>query len=90
MFIFQIIKLFLNHKHILIVFLGDSKELVRERCQLLLSELMEVGAITPQQLFDRLLPAFSHKNSNVRDEIMKCLIATLNQYVFLLLFILTV
>ncbi|XP_073995349.1 CLIP-associating protein isoform X12 [Rhodnius prolixus] len=60
--------------------LGDSKELVRERCQLLLSELMEVGAITPQQLFDRLLPAFSHKNSNVRDEIMKCLIATLNQH----------
>lgn len=60
--------------------LGDGKELVRERCQLLLSTLMEVGAISPQQLWDRLSPAFSHKNSNVRDEIMKCLTTTLNQH----------
>lgn len=60
--------------------LGDSKELVRDRCQLLLSTLMEVGAITPQHLWDRLAPAFAHKNSNVRDEIMKCLTTTLNQH----------
>lgn len=58
---------------------GDSKELVRERCQLLLATLMEVGVLSPQQLFDRLVPAFSHRNSNVRDEAMKCLVATLNQ-----------
>jgi len=58
--------------------LGDSKELVRERCQLLIISLMEHGAITPQNMFDRLLPAFSHKNNNVRDEVLKCLTATLN------------
>ncbi|XP_014258947.1 CLIP-associating protein 1-A isoform X3 [Cimex lectularius] len=60
--------------------LGDSKELIRDRCQLLLSQLMDVGVITPQSLFDRLHPAFSHKNSYVRDEIMKCLNNTLNQH----------
>ncbi|KAL1140354.1 hypothetical protein AAG570_000286 [Ranatra chinensis] len=61
--------------------LGDSKELVRERCQLLLQALMEHGALTPQQLFERLNPAaFCHKNSNVRDEVLRCLSSTLNQH----------
>uniref|UniRef100_A0A0A9XK73 CLIP-associating protein 1 n=1 Tax=Lygus hesperus TaxID=30085 RepID=A0A0A9XK73_LYGHE len=60
--------------------LGDSKEHVRERCQVLLMTFMETGVVTPQQLFDRLVPAFAHRNNYVRDEAMKCLVATLNQH----------
>ncbi|KAK4293921.1 hypothetical protein Pmani_033410 [Petrolisthes manimaculis] len=59
--------------------LGDSKDAVREKAQLLLSTLME-NSITPNNMFERLLPAFSHKNGKVREEVMTCLQNTLNNH----------
>ncbi|XP_075218993.1 CLIP-associating protein isoform X2 [Lycorma delicatula] len=60
--------------------LGDSKDMVRERCQLFLLKCMEKEAITPTHLFDRLNPCFTHKNTNVRDEVLNCLTSTLDEY----------
>lgn len=39
---------------------------------------LEKEVLTPQHLFDRLGYAFSHKNSKVREEIMVCLVNTIN------------
>jgi CLIP-associating protein 1/2 len=50
--------------------LGDSKDAVREKAQLLILKLMEHDVITPS-LFEKLTPAFSHKNGNIREEVMK-------------------
>lgn len=60
--------------------LGDSHESVREKAQAVLMTLLEKEVLTPQQLFDRLGYSFSHKNSKVREEIMICLINTINLY----------
>ncbi|XP_069703536.1 CLIP-associating protein 1 isoform X4 [Periplaneta americana] len=60
--------------------LGDSKEMVREKSQLLILKLMERDVITPQALFEKLLPAFSHKNGKIREEVMNCLQTTLTEH----------
>ncbi|KAJ4439828.1 hypothetical protein ANN_07956, partial [Periplaneta americana] len=59
---------------------GDSKEMVREKSQLLILKLMERDVITPQALFEKLLPAFSHKNGKIREEVMNCLQTTLTEH----------
>ncbi|XP_063217676.1 CLIP-associating protein 1-A isoform X5 [Bacillus rossius redtenbacheri] len=60
--------------------LGDSKEMVREKSQLFILKLMEKDVITPQTLFEKLLPAFSHKNGKIREEVMNCLQTTLTEH----------
>ncbi|KAK6619991.1 hypothetical protein RUM44_006391 [Polyplax serrata] len=60
--------------------LGDSHESVREKAQALLMVILEKEVLTPQQLFDRVTYSFSHKNSKVREEIMICLVNTINMY----------
>lgn len=62
---------------------GDSKEVVREKAQLLILKLMERDVITPQALFEKLTPAFSHKNGKIREEVMNCLQTTLTEWVLL-------
>ena len=57
---------------------GDSKDSVREKAQTLLASLME-HVEQPNGLFQRLTPAFAHKNGKVREEIMLCLQSTLNK-----------
>lgn len=59
--------------------LGDSKDAVREKAQMLLSSMMEY-VVTPNSMFERLIPAFSHKNGKVREEVMTCLQNTLNNH----------
>ncbi|XP_042206467.1 CLIP-associating protein 1-A-like [Homarus americanus] len=59
--------------------LGDSKDAVREKAQLLLSALMD-HVLSPNSMFERLLPAFSHKNGKVREEAMTCLQNTLTNH----------
>ncbi|XP_059479031.1 CLIP-associating protein 1-A isoform X7 [Neocloeon triangulifer] len=59
--------------------LGDSKDLVREKAQVVLNKIME-NVCSPQQLFDRLAPAFSHKNGKIREELMDCLQRTLREH----------
>nr|CAH7724241.1 unnamed protein product [Callosobruchus chinensis] len=60
--------------------LGDAKDSVREKAQLLLLKLVERGALQPQQLLDKLRPHFQHKNAKVREEVLRCLVNTLNEY----------
>ncbi|PSN38725.1 CLIP-associating protein [Blattella germanica] len=60
--------------------LGDSKEMVREKAQLLLLKMMEREVMSPQALFDKLTPAFSHKNGKIREEVMNCLQITLTEH----------
>ena len=38
------------------------------------------ATITPQQLFERIQPAFAHKNSRVREEVLLLLQNTLNAH----------
>ncbi|XP_045128218.1 CLIP-associating protein 1-like isoform X8 [Portunus trituberculatus] len=59
--------------------LGDSKDAVREKAQMLLSSMME-NVVSPNSMFERLIPAFSHKNGKVREEVMNCLQNTLNNH----------
>ncbi|KAK8391257.1 hypothetical protein O3P69_017127 [Scylla paramamosain] len=59
--------------------LGDSKDAVREKAQMLLSSMME-NVVPPNSMFERLIPAFSHKNGKVREEVMNCLQNTLNNH----------
>ncbi|XP_055919466.1 CLIP-associating protein isoform X8 [Eupeodes corollae] len=60
--------------------LGDSKDTVREKAQLLLHNLMEFKVLSPQQLIDKLVPCFKHKNSKVREEFLQTIVNTLNEY----------
>lgn len=57
--------------------LGDSKEQVRESAQNFIQKLMS-SAASPQYIFERLMKAFSHKAWRVREEILLCLINTIN------------
>jgi len=59
--------------------LGDSKDTVREKAQLLILKLLERNVLTPQTLFEKLTPCFSHKNAKIREEVLRCLINTLNE-----------
>lgn len=60
--------------------LGDSKDTVREKAQLLILKLLERNVLTPQTLFEKLTPCFSHKNAKIREEVLRCLINTLNEH----------
>ncbi|XP_058794027.1 CLIP-associating protein 1-A isoform X3 [Phymastichus coffea] len=60
--------------------LGDNKDLTREKAQLLLLKILERGSMSPQQLLDKLQPAFSHKNAKLREEALILLTTTLNEH----------
>uniref|UniRef100_A0A1B0BQ86 TOG domain-containing protein n=1 Tax=Glossina palpalis gambiensis TaxID=67801 RepID=A0A1B0BQ86_9MUSC len=61
--------------------LGDSKDTVREKAQLLLQTLMEHKVLTPQALLDKLAAnCFKHKNAKVREEFLQTIVNTLNEY----------
>lgn len=58
---------------------GDSKDATREKAQLVLLKIMEKGCMSPQNLLDRLRPAFNHKNAKLREEALILLTTTLNE-----------
>lgn len=58
---------------------GDSKDATREKAQLVLLKIMEKGCMSPQNLLDRLRPAFNHKNAKLREEALILLATTLNE-----------
>ncbi|XP_038827867.1 CLIP-associating protein 2-like [Salvelinus namaycush] len=59
--------------------LGDSKDQVREQSHNLILRCMEVTA-SPMYVWERLLPAFKHKNFRSREGVCLVLCATLNTY----------
>ncbi|XP_067126755.1 CLIP-associating protein 1-like isoform X1 [Centruroides vittatus] len=59
--------------------LGDSKDQVREQAKTFLLKLMSDVA-SPQYIFEKLVPAFSHRNWRVREEVMICLKETLETH----------
>ncbi|XP_031333355.1 CLIP-associating protein-like isoform X4 [Photinus pyralis] len=60
--------------------LGDSKDTVREKAQLLILKLLERNVLTPQTLLEKLTPGFTHKNAKIREEVLRCLVNTLNEH----------
>lgn len=61
--------------------LEDSKEVIREKTSVLLLKLVDCDVVPLQNLFDKISPAcFSHKNSNVREQIMYLLCTVLDTY----------
>lgn len=60
--------------------LGDAKDTVREKAQLLLLKLLERAVLSPQQLLERLSPGLGHKNAKIREEVLRCLVNTLNEH----------
>lgn len=61
--------------------LGDNKDTVREKAQLLLQKLLECKVLTPQTLVDKLSNnCFKHKNAKVREEFLQTIVNTLNEY----------
>ncbi|KAK9875379.1 hypothetical protein WA026_007774 [Henosepilachna vigintioctopunctata] len=60
--------------------LGDAKDTVREKAQLLILKLLERNVLTPQSLLEKLTPCFSHKNAKIREEVLRCLVNTLNEH----------
>jgi len=59
--------------------LGDTRESVREKANIALCKLMD-ATVAPQQLFEKLIPHFSHKNGKVREELPLLLQNTLNAH----------
>lgn len=60
--------------------LGDTREIVREKANCVLSRLMQ-DVVDPQTLFEKMgQAAFQHKNGKVREEILILLQNTLNQH----------
>ncbi|XP_072390555.1 CLIP-associating protein 1-A isoform X2 [Diabrotica undecimpunctata] len=60
--------------------LGDAKDTVREKSQLLILKLLERNVLTPQTLIEKLHPGFTHKNAKIREEVLRCLVNTLNEH----------
>ncbi|XP_034103036.1 CLIP-associating protein [Drosophila albomicans] len=61
--------------------LGDSRDTVREKAQLLLRDLMEHKVQTPQTLIDKLAAScFKHKNAKVREEFLQTIVNALHEY----------
>ncbi|KAE8751868.1 hypothetical protein FOCC_FOCC001345, partial [Frankliniella occidentalis] len=54
--------------------------MVRNKAQLLLMKILERDVVTTQQLFDKLSPAFSHKNGRIREEVLTTLVTTINEH----------
>lgn len=65
--------------------LGDSRDTVREKAQLVLHKLMESRVLLPQTLLDKLTPCFKHKNAKVREEFLQTIVNTLNEWVIYIL-----
>lgn len=59
--------------------LGDAKDTVREKAQLLILKLLERSVLSPSTLFEKLTPGFAHKNAKIREEVLRCLVNTLNE-----------
>jgi CLIP-associating protein 1/2 len=59
--------------------LGDAKDTVREKAQLLILKLLERNALSPQVLLEKLIPGFTHKNAKIREEVLRCLLNILNE-----------
>ncbi|XP_071789051.1 CLIP-associating protein 1-like isoform X8 [Asterias amurensis] len=59
--------------------LGDGKDQVREQAQALIQKMM-CPAAAPQYVFERLMKGFSHKGWRVREEILLCLMQTINVF----------
>jgi CLIP-associating protein 1/2 len=59
--------------------LGDSRDTVREKAQLLLQKLIECRVLTPQSLLDKLTGCFKHKNAKIREEYLQTIVNTLNE-----------
>ncbi|XP_006819819.1 CLIP-associating protein 1-B-like, partial [Saccoglossus kowalevskii] len=59
--------------------LGDSKDAVRDQAQALIQKLMHPVS-TPQYVFERVMRAFGHKNYRVREEVLLCLMQTINTF----------
>jgi CLIP-associating protein 1/2 len=57
--------------------LGDARETVREKANAVLVKVMD-EVVEPQQLFDKLVHSFSHKNGKVREELLLLTRFTLN------------
>ncbi|XP_064471779.1 CLIP-associating protein 1-like isoform X2 [Ornithodoros turicata] len=51
--------------------MGDGKDAVREQAKSLMMNLMQISS--PQYVLEKLMPAFSHKNFRVREEVLICL-----------------
>lgn len=60
--------------------LGDSRDTVREKAQLLLHKLMECRVVSPQSMLDKLTVCFKHKNAKVREEFLQTIVNALNEY----------
>ncbi|XP_020815964.1 CLIP-associating protein [Drosophila serrata] len=61
--------------------LGDSRDTVREKAQLLLRDLMEHRVLPPQTLIDKLATScFKHKNAKVREEFLQTIVNALHEY----------
>ncbi|XP_065166997.1 CLIP-associating protein isoform X3 [Atheta coriaria] len=60
--------------------LGDAKDTVREKAQLLILKLLEREVLSPQSLLEKLTPGFTHKNAKIREEVLRCLVNTLNEH----------
>ncbi|XP_067022825.1 CLIP-associating protein 1-like isoform X4 [Acropora muricata] len=58
--------------------LGDSKQQVRDSSQDLLQKFMIVSS--PQHVLEQLIPAFAHKAWRVREEVLHCLVTSLNEF----------
>ena len=59
--------------------LGDTRQEVRDKAMIVLCKLMD-ATVSPQQLFEKISSAFSHKNSRVRVEVLQLLQNTLNAH----------
>ncbi|KAH8380473.1 hypothetical protein KR009_010921 [Drosophila setifemur] len=61
--------------------LGDSRDTVREKAQLLLRDLMEHRVTQPQLLVDKLaVSCFKHKNAKVREEFLQTIVNALHEF----------
>ncbi|XP_030763283.1 CLIP-associating protein 1-A isoform X3 [Sitophilus oryzae] len=60
--------------------LGDAKDSVREKSQLFILKLLERNVLSPQTLFEKLSSGFTHKNARIREEVLRCLVNTLNEH----------
>ncbi|XP_075548307.1 CLIP-associating protein isoform X2 [Dermacentor variabilis] len=58
--------------------MGDSKDSVREQAKFFTMKLMAVSS--PQYILEKMMPAFSHKNFRIREEVLLCLQDALNAY----------
>ncbi|CAN7983082.1 unnamed protein product, partial [Ixodes hexagonus] len=58
--------------------MGDSKDSVREQAKNFTMKLM--AASSPQCILEKMMPAFSHKNFRIREEVLLCLQETVSLF----------